>query len=828
MTFAQISLLGALLLVSGSMRAETPATNTPQSLRAAILHLQTKYTGRYPEQFLNRLELPTNQHGERFFALQREALIANPEVSAYPILFVERDQYLPDHHNTETMFQAGEFAAGKYRPGGPLKALDLTTGEVRVIVDPGPQGHLRDPDVRPDGKRILFSMRRDRADDYHIYEINADGSNLRQLTSAPGIFDIDPAYLPDGGIVFTSSREPKYCGCNRHIMGNLFRMEADGANIHQLGKSTLFEGHSAVTPDGRVLYDRWEYVDRNFGDAQGLWTMNPDGTNHAVFWGNNTSSPGGAIDARIIPGNGLGVCIFTSCHDLPWGALAIIDPQRAVDGVNSVVRTWPADAIHLVDRAGIDGFKQVPVKYEDPWPLSEKSILVSRQIHPGEKRMGIFLVDTFGNEILLHEEIRGCFDPMPLGPAATAKARPPARDYHNRPGTFYVTDVRIGTHMKGVGRDEVRHLRVVESPEKRAWTKSAWGGQGQQAPGMNWHNFENKRILGTVPVEKDGSAYFKVPSDRYVFFQLLDKNGMMVQSMRSGTIIQSGERQGCTGCHDSRTESAPVQSGMPLAMQRPPSSLNGWMGPSRLFSYQHEVQPVFDRHCVSCHDYAKPAGEVLNLAADRTLVFNASYNDLWSLGYLSCVGGGPAQIQQAKSWGSHRSKLVKVLRDGHPEHRDVNLSIDDLARIITWIDLNAPYYPTYESAFPDHTAGRSPLTQSEERELAKLTGVKFVTSHGRNKRAQVSFDRPTLSPCLGKLEQGSPEYLRAVDIIESGARRLQKTPRCDMDGFMPAEPDLKRLEKYHYRQQVESANRKAIREGRKLYDSDFLKPVSKD
>jgi len=815
----------ALVLAPASVIAEEEPANTPGTLRAAIVDMQARYGERYPkaEVFLERLERPENQSGAGFETLQREALVASPAVGGQPILFAGRAQYHFEHHNTETMFQTGEIAAGYYRPGGALKSFDAVTGDVRVVFDPGSQGCVRDPDIRPDGRRIVFSMRRNKNDNYHIYEIAPDGSKLRQLTTAPGVFDIDPAYLPGGGIVFTSSREPKYCGCNRHIMGNLFGMEADGANIHQLGKSTLFEGHSAVMPDGRVLYDRWEYVDRNFGDAQGLWTMNPDGTNHAVFWGNHTSSPGGVIDARIIPGSGLCACIFTSCHDHPWGALAIIDRNRAVDGPSSVLRTWPQKAINLVDRAGIDGFKRINPKYEDPWPLSETSFLVSRQVTPGNEPMGIFLVDTFGNEILLHAETPGCFDPMPLGPRRTAASRPVARNYENGPGTFYVTDVRIGTHMEGVGKDEVRFLRVVESPEKRAWTKSAWGGQGQQAPAMNWHNFENKRILGTVPVEKDGSAYFEVPSDRFVFFQLLDKDGMMVQSMRSGTIIQSGEQQGCTGCHENRTESVPLSGGMPLAMRRQPSTLAGWHGGQRLFSYQREIQPIFDRHCVSCHDFGKAAGKVLNLAGDRTIVFNASYIDLWSLGYLSCIGGGPAQIQPARSWGSHRSKLAAVLREGHPDHGGVKLSGKELESILTWIDLNAPYYPTYESAYDGNTAGRSPLTVQEERELSGLTKTKFVVNHGPNQRAQVSFARPELSPCLGGLRKGSADYQKALAIIVNGAKRLEKTPRCDMDGFMPAETDGKRLEKYARRQEIEAANRRAIRDRRKVYDRDFCR-----
>jgi tricorn protease-like protein len=139
-------------------------------------------------------------------------------------------------------------------------------------------GVVRDPELSFDGQKVIFSMRKSKDDSYSLYEINIDGTGLKQLTFAPGVSDIDPLYLPDGGIVFSSTRQPKYCMCNRHIMANLYRMNADGSNITQIGVSTLFEGHASLMNDGRILYDRWEYVDRNFGDAQGLWTVNPDGT----------------------------------------------------------------------------------------------------------------------------------------------------------------------------------------------------------------------------------------------------------------------------------------------------------------------------------------------------------------------------------------------------------------------------------------------------------------------------------------------------------------------------------------------------------------------
>jgi hypothetical protein len=410
-----------------------------------------------------------------------EPPLDTPLALPQPVLFVVRHQYRPDHHNTATFFPSArhEYNDGAFTPGGALKVFDTARpGQIRTLLEVA-EGVIRDPEVHFSGEKIVFSMRRNAADRYHVYEIGTDGSGLKQLTFARDVDDLDPLYLPDGGIVFSSSREPKYCMCNRHIMANLFRMEADGANIHQIGKSTLFEGHTSLMPDGRILYDRWEYVDRNFGDAQALWTVNPDGTAHAVFWGNNTASPGAVIDARMVPGTELALTIFGSCHDRPWGALALIDRRRALDGPGGVVRTWPADAIQWVQQSGwelFDRFTQVKLKYEAP----------------------------------------GCFDPMPLASRPPPPVIPARRDYSGSEGFFYVQDVYRGAGMAGVKRGAVKWLRVVESPEKRTWTIPVWEGQGIEGPAMNWHDFNNKRILGTVPVAADGSAYFAVPAERFV------------------------------------------------------------------------------------------------------------------------------------------------------------------------------------------------------------------------------------------------------------------------------------------------------------------------
>ncbi len=771
-----------------------------------------------------------------FKALQRDALLANPLVSEAPILFVVRQQYARDHHNTATIFQTDEINTRKFRGPGAIKVIDLGKGgEVRTLLET--PGVARDPEVSFDGHRIVFSMRHRVEEDYKIYTMAVDGSDVKQLTSAKGVADIDPLFLPDGGIVFSSTREPKYCMCNVHIMANLFRMEADGSNIHQIGKSTLFEGHASLLPDGRILYDRWEYVDRNFGDAQGLWTVYPDGTNHAIYWGNNTNSPGGVIDARAIPGTQRTLCVFGSCHDRPWGALAIIDRRLGVDGREPVIRTWPAKAIDQVGRGGWDSFMPYKPKYEDPYPLSDKYFLCSRTVNesglggnaPGREQMGLFLVDVFGNETLIHTELPGCYDPMPIRAQPTPPTLNRRRDYASAKGTFHVLDVYEGTHMAGVERGTVKYLRVIESPQKRFWTRPAWGGQGVHRPAMNWHDFSSKRILGTVPVEADGSAYFEVPADTFVFFQLLDADKMMVQSMRSGTMLQPGENAGCVGCHENRRVTPPLPAkSVPAALLRAPNPMTGWYGKPRLFSFMTEVQPVLDQHCVRCHDYGKKAGQALNLARDRTMTFNTAYNELWRRkglamsakgGLMKTVGAGPAAIQPPRSWGAHASKLIAMLRAGHQK---TQLAGEPLARLVTWVDLNAPYYPTYASAYPANLAGRCPLDNAQLGRLTQLTGVDFrrSASHGRNPGPQVSFDRPHLSPCLSKLKGADPEkYAEALAIIDSGRKQLEERPRADMQGFVPCEKDRERAAKYSARVEQERRCRAAICAGERVYDT---------
>lgn len=752
---------------------------------------------------------------------------AKEQLADKQILYIEREQYANDHHNTATMFQAGEINEDSFFPGGAMRIYDVNTATTRTLIEQK-DGVVRDPELSFDGKKIIFSMRNNKADDYHIYEINIDGTEMKQLTFAKGISDIDPLYLPDGGIMFSSTRQPKYCMCNRHIMANLYRMQADGANITQVGISTLFEGHASLLNDGRILYDRWEYVDRNFGDAQGLWAVNPDGTKHSIYYGNNTKSPGGVIDARQIPGSDLVICVFSSCHDRPWGALALIDRRRGVDGEKPVVQIWPEESRKLVDTGNLDSFKSLPYMFEDPFPLNENYFLASRTIwlkrgswNIEDAKNGIYMVGRDGTQELLIEGNRGLFDPMIVAPRFKPQSIPFMRNFKDETGIFYVQNVYEGTHTQGVEKGAVKYLRVIESPEKRTWTHGGWGGEGEQAPGMNWHSFENKRILGDVPVEEDGSANFEAPAGKFVYFQLLDKDKKMIQSMRSGTMLMPGETNGCIGCHEDRL-SVPVPSKtLPKALKHSPDKLSEWQGkPARKFSYLEQVQPILDRRCVSCHDFDPKNREKLVLSRDKNPFFNASYVNLYVKKMVTLIGAGPAALQPAYSWGAHASKLTKVIEGNH--HK-VTLTQKEKETLYTWMDLNGVYYPVYESAFDTTLAGRSPLYNEEIKELTALTGVNIwqLNHFSRKLTAQIAFDRPEMSPCLDSIRGDKTKFTRAVALIRTGQKRLKATPRGDIESELIAtERHKKQLRKYAERLKVEQQNSCTLTEGGKQYDTN--------
>jgi hypothetical protein len=457
---------------------------------------------------------------------------------------------------------------------------------------------------------------------------------------------------------------------------------------------------------------------------------------------------------------------------------------------------------------------------------------------------------------------------MPVAPRRRPPAMPNRVDLSDAKGTFYVEDVYIGDFMDRVPRGTVKFLRVVEAPPKKTfpargigdWTP-ALNPDGHHPVAVNWGHYNTKRILGTVPVEADGSAYFRVPANRFVYFQLLDEDKMMVHSMRSGTTLQPGETIGCVGCHEDRLEAATWREGaatrregaatwqentVPLALMRPPRELEPWYGPARDFSYAAEVQPVLDRHCTVCHDYGKEA-ESSPLCGDRGPAFSVSYSELrrrspavWKPEHaqgpkplISSVDAGPVRIVAPYAWGSHRSRLVDLLRD---DHEGVKLDRESLERVVTWIDLNTPYYPTCATYYGSNTFGRCPL---DHRQLARLGELISAAGSGKQfgwksvnqydggelirlimtRGSPINFTRPERSLVLGAFDDPSaPEYQQALGILRAGGEMLAAHPRADMPGFQPCEADRRRLDYHAVRCRREADVRGAIVRGETVFD----------
>lgn len=773
---------------------------------------------------------------------------AVPEVlRGLDVLIVTHHSYAPDHHNTHDMFPSypGEFNSGSYKGGGAIKVLHFGEDSVRVTtLAETADGLYRDPDLSYDAVSLVVSYRKDFADSYHIYAYDLSPAHdsflcSRRLTSLFGADDLHPTFLPSGEVVFASTRDPKYVMCNRHISANIYRMEADGANAVKITNSTLFERPTDVLPDGRILYDRWEYSDRDFGSAQGLWSVYPDGTRQQTYYGNN-SPTGAAIFGRVVPGSSYVAAILSSTHDRPWGGVALLDRGRGVDGAAPVIRTWPSHVKNGIREPGqgnqIDAYTRLSLKYTTPAPLDASHILVAGTIPGRGEKTGLYLINTTNDDaVLLYEDPSelGVYDPTPLRPRAKPAIQPNTRNYLNESGTFLVQNVYNGTHMAGVEPGSVKALRVVESLPKRAYTRSnQWGGEGQQNPGMNWHSFEAKRILGCVPVYPDGSAYFTVPQDRFIYFQLLDADGRLIQSMRSGALIQSGETFTCLGCHDDRTAAPAAPSRRPQALAKPPVALTADSPP---YNYLSRVQPIFTQNCISCHGYEKPAAD-LTLVPDKGPIFNASYVDLWRGrnrkgvpfgNLLGAVGAGNTTFYPPRAYGSAISPLILIL-ENDPDHRKC-VTAEELGRIREWVDINAPYYPDYTAVYPEGTSGRGPLTYSE---VKKIPGFQWSFGWGERRPQPIHFDNPEKSPLLATLSPENRE--KALALIREGHNRLKAKPDIDWAGFthMPGNPavpiapykphpiDAWRLEKTALREQLENVNRAAVQNGTKHYDSD--------
>jgi hypothetical protein len=590
---------------------------------------------------------------------------------ARQIIFAVRQPGKDSHWYANFGYYAEDTERRTYEDGGRLSRLDLESGQLTVLLD-DPRGGVRDPQVHYDGEKILFSYRKGGTDQYHLYEIDADGSGLRQITDGP-YDDIEPTYLPDGGIVFCSSRAKRWVNCWLTKVANLHRVNPDGGDLRTITSNNEHDNTPAVLPDGRLLHTRWEYVDRSQVHYHHLWTVNPDGTNPMVYYGNQR--PGiTMIDAKPIPGSRRIVAIFSPGHGAREhaGEVTLVDPAAGPDDPSSTRRLHPGE------------------DFRDPFPLSAGEFLVARG---GE----LALLDESGTLATLYRLPEAdrragleCHEPVPLRPRSRERALPSRVDLAATTGSLILADVYDGRNMAGVERGEIKKLLVLESlPKPINFT-------GGMEPLSYGGTFTLERIVGTVPVEPDGSAYFEIPALRSVFFVALDKDDVSVKRMQSFVNVQPGEVTSCVGCHEQRSKT-PLPAKRLAALERPAREITPIAGVPDVLDFPRDLQPILDRHCTSCHGYeATPAGGPraggVILTGDRGPLYSHSYFMLTARRQVSDGRNLPRSNYPPRGIGSSASPLMEKIS---PAHYDVALTDDERRVVRLWIDSAAPYPGTY-------------------------------------------------------------------------------------------------------------------------------------
>ena len=682
--------------------------------------------------------------GQRRILRLRRLVTTHPRIVYTKHYNLGGSHYAYTENPTDAQFPEREKGNSDWRMGASLCLLEVSAdGSVRsrTLLEE-PDGLIRDPDVSRDGERILFA-RRDtaREDDFHLYELNLPSGQVRQLTFGLGVADDEPVYLPDGNILFNSTRCVQIVDCWWTDVTNLYVCDGDGRFLRRLTFDQVHTNYPKVLDDGRVIYTRWDYNDRGQIYPQPLFVMNSDGTAQTEFYGNNSWFPTTIIHARGIPGSQKVVAVASGHHCHQRGKLILIDTERGrqeAEGVQLIcpVRQTPADRI--------DAYGQKGDQFQYPYPIDEEHFLVTYDPVGSPTRKysrpyGIYFMDVDGGrELLAWDETISCNQPVPLVARSKTHTRPSTVDYTRNEGVYYLQDIYRGPGLAGVPRGAIKKLRVVALEFRPAGfghniSGGVAGGALSSTPVSIGNGcWDVKVVLGTASIQEDGSACFKVSARTPVYFQALDEQNRVIQTMRSWSTLQPGERFSCVGCHEPKSET-PTPGGFTLAMQSKPQDLEPFYGPARGFSFAREIQPVLDRRCISCHDdrsqrldLDRPLreDEVNPVKGQAFSLLGTPNHDVgamryWSDSYLALAGAGyPGQQKERAqgqpnrlvSWvpaqsappmlapssvGAIRSGLYDLLAKGHA---GVELTCEELDKIACWIDLGVPYCGHYREA----------------------------------------------------------------------------------------------------------------------------------
>ena len=710
----------------------------------------------------------------------------NPLTDFDEIVFVKRDTYQSNHYYTD-------FINGCELFGGNICILSLKDGSVRDVVPSMKHGIFGRFDLSFDAKKIVFDWKEKTGVGFRIYEVNVDGTGLRQLTFPPAdeearikkykirdyyqhhTDDMQPCYLPDGGICFISSRCEFGILCDSPDLFTttvLYRMDSDGKNMQKLSNSSVSEASPSIMHDGRILYTRWEYVDKGAVSVKCLWAIRPDGTGSAEVYGNDIPFPPTMLHGKAVPGhNNLFVMMGTPhCPQSGVGTVILVDTNKDIRTKEPM--TYITPDIDIQTEGGFHhkvGGKWVkndngPL-FADAYPLSEKLFLVSH--NPDKhwkdpKAWSLYLLDENGKTTPIYDDpATSCWQPVPLKPRPVPPTLMSVIDEKmakKNLATVIVSDIYHG--MEDIKRGQVKYIRVNEQIPRPWGARRFWDGDvyDQQHACITKDTHLGLWVQhGIVPVYKDGSAHFVVPADRNVFFQALDENYMELQRERTYVNYRPGETRSCIGCHETPKDAPKGSRKIPEALLKNapdmPGPQPGEKTGKRTLDYARDVQPVLDKHCIKCHSGNGIKGG-LDLSGEMTELFSRSYESLIperregtgrrSFDLIGPTIGenhpktGNVHYLPAKSLGSHASVLVSMLNPDKvklkdpkmaeiadklaKKHEKINLSKEEMIRLTTWVDCNGQYYGSYYGRrnlrYKDHPNFRPASTVEQAQSLS--------------------------------------------------------------------------------------------------------------
>jgi len=692
----------------------------------------------------------------------------------YPQWIFTKHYTLGGSHYAYTEGQSDAQDERHFSPGAALCRLDLETGQVRTLIEDR-DGVIRDPDVFWDGQHVLFSWKKsDREDDYHLYEMAVADGSVKQLTHGLGFADYEAAYLPNDDIVFNSTRCVQTVDCWWTEVSNLYTCDRQGRYLRRLAFDQVHDNFPTVMPDGRVIYTRWEYSDRGQLFVQGLFQMNPDGTNQAEYYGNNSWFPTSLLHARGIPGTQKVVATFSGHHTLQVGKLGIVDVTkgRQENSGTQLIAPVREAAAERIDYWGQDGDL-----YQYPYPLSESEFVAACAPLGWARSPALFKIYWVAadgrRELLTSDPEICCNQPVPLAARPKPPIRPSQVDYRQTTGTCFLQDIYYGPGLAGVPRGTIKKLRAIALEYRAAgvgWSCNR-GPAGEALVctpvSIGSGSWDAKTVLGDATVHPDGSAFFILPARKPIYFQAIDEQGRAIQTMRSWLTLQPGESVSCIGCHESKNDAPPSPAcGPSMAMKAGAQELTPFHGQVRGFSYAREIQPILDRSCISCHNDTgkwrerlgraaslaslkaehdvraapansigveiKPAFSLLGTPAVERLAkrqWSASYLALTrptvdhqegedylagtsdsAVNWLSAQSEPPLMAPGAA--GAVRSGLLAELAK---DHYGVRLTSEELETFACWIDLQVPFCGDYEEANVWTDADKAKYTRFQEK-----------------------------------------------------------------------------------------------------------------